>query len=138
VQYFWSPSIKNFLVDEVHGSTVPSDAKAITETQYRDFLTARAQGKIIQSDADGNPETIDPPTPAPSRLISKWLFNLRFTQEERIAIYTSTDPVVIMIRNDYIIAPDPMNMDDSNTTAFMNYFTSSGILASGRQAEILA
>ena len=126
---YFAASTMGLYSDDVN-QTMPEDAVLITEQQY-----VALAGKIISIDDNGNPVVAPPPTS--SRWISKWLFNLRFTQQERIAIYTSTDPVVIMIRSDYLVAPDPMNMDDTNTNDLLDYFTSVGILAAGRKATIL-
>jgi hypothetical protein len=123
-------------------STIPIDAVRITESKWQELMEAQAQsgttGKVIQSDAQGRPIIVDAEPPPASRWITKWLFNLRYTLQERVAIYTSTDPIVITIRNDYLIAPDPMNMDDPMTIQFLDYFVAVGIITSERKAEILA
>jgi len=54
---FYSKSTNGFY-DAAINSVIPSDALQISEEQYKALLEAQQIGKIIQSDANGNPEAV--------------------------------------------------------------------------------
>lgn len=47
---------------------IPADAVEITEEQHAELLAAQSAGKIITSDANGNPIAIDPQSPSADQL----------------------------------------------------------------------
>jgi hypothetical protein len=133
--YYFAASTLGFYDSNLHQTgQVPLDAVEISEDDYKAFA-----GKKVTANPNGSPRLdTSPGIPlTPSRWISKWLFNLRFTIQERAAIYTSANPMVLVMREDFKIAPDPMNLDDLATAEFLDYFTSEGLLANGRKEEIL-
>lgn len=75
--------------------------------------------------------------PRPIQPITKLQFLRRFTAEERIAIRASTDPVIVDFMALLDLAED-VRVDDPDTTAAVAYLTALGLLATDRDAEILA
>jgi len=68
--------------------------------------------------------------------ITKLSFLQRFTQEERIAIRTSTDPIVVDFLELLSMAQD-VDTAYPDTIAGVNYLESTGLVGEGRAAEIL-
>lgn len=76
------------------------------------------------------------PDPIAILTISKLDFLRRFTAEERIAIRSSIDPVII----DFLYLLDlaqEVNLTDSDTIAGVTYCESINLLAEGRATQIL-
>jgi len=68
---FYSASTRGFYDDAIH-STLPADAKPITEQVRADLLAAQSAGKVIEADADGFPVAVDPPPPGPPQVVSRF------------------------------------------------------------------
>lgn len=81
-----------------------------------------------------------PPAPEPAvpPIVGPISFKLLFTAQERIAIKTSEDPIVLDF---FSIAEDPrtteVNLALSSTQEALTYLTTLGILAEGRKEQIL-
>lgn len=58
---FYSKTTKGFYVSEIHGDNKPSDCVEITEELWQDLLDGLSIGKVIETDADGNPYVAEPP-----------------------------------------------------------------------------
>lgn len=71
----------------------------------------------------------------PSKL-TKLKFLNRFTMQERIAIRSSTDPIVNDIMN-LFDAAEYISISDINTIQGIGYLSMAGILSTNRVAEIL-
>jgi hypothetical protein len=65
----YSQSTSGFYRLDVHGSSMPHDAKEITHEQYAALLDGQAQGKSIVQGDDGNPKLQDAPPSADHELI---------------------------------------------------------------------
>ena len=68
MKLYFSKSTNGFYTDEIHGEAIPADAVEITEEQHAELLAGQSTGKIITSDADGNPVLQDPPAPTDDEL----------------------------------------------------------------------
>lgn len=68
--------------------------------------------------------------------LSQLSFLRKFTAEERIAIRTSIDPIIIDFLHLLNIAQD-INLSDPDTVAGVNYLESIGLLDTGRATTIL-
>lgn len=84
--------------------------------------------------AAGN-SIVPPDPPAPELAISLPAFLKRFTSAERIACWTSTDPVVIDLVK-MLLAADPVHLDDPLVPYGLSVLEQKGILATGRAAVI--
>ena len=86
------------------------------------------------------PTPPEPPAPEPAvpPIVGPIAFKLLFTAQERIAIKTSEDPIVLDF---FSIAEDPrtteVNLALSSTQEALTYLTTVGILAEGRKEQIL-
>ncbi len=65
---FYSKTTKGFYDPTIHGANIPPDAVEITDQQHADLLNGQSAGKVITSDANGNPELTDPPAPTTDQL----------------------------------------------------------------------
>lgn len=54
---FYSKTTGGFYDDGIH-TTMPADAKPITDAQWQSALDGQSQGKVIQADADGLPVAV--------------------------------------------------------------------------------
>lgn len=68
---FYSASTRGFYDDAIH-TTLPADAKPITEQARANLLAAQSAGKVIEADADGFPVAVDPPPPGPPQVVSRF------------------------------------------------------------------
>jgi hypothetical protein len=75
--------------------------------------------------------------PAKIRQISKGAFRRRLTLSEKVAIQTSTDPVVKVLDDD-LKASSFVDLDYQLLIDGLNYLESIGILTSARVTELLA
>lgn len=57
---YYSKTTGGFYDDAIN-SSMPNDAKLITDQQWQNAMTGQSQGKIIQSDATGIPQCVDSP-----------------------------------------------------------------------------
>lgn len=76
---------------------------------------------------------VDPPPPVLTRL----QMLRRFTRDERVAIRSSTDPVV----QDFLSlleAASEVDLGDTDTIAGVQYLEQQGLIAAGRAAEVLS
>lgn len=86
------------------------------------------------------PTPPEPPAPEPAvpPIVGPIAFKLLFTAQERIAIKTSEDPIVLDF---FSIAEDPrtteVNLALSSTQEALTHLTTVGILAEGRKEQIL-
>jgi hypothetical protein len=65
---FYSVSTNGFY-DSTINKDIPKDSVEITTQQHQELLNSQSKGKIIQADANGNPTTVDRPTPTIEQLI---------------------------------------------------------------------
>ena len=54
--------------DSVINAVMPPDAVAVTDAAYAALFAAQATGQIIQPDANGNPEAVNPPAPSSAQV----------------------------------------------------------------------
>ncbi|MEZ7276056.1 hypothetical protein [Pseudoalteromonas sp. 68 DY56-GL68] len=73
---------------------------------------------------------------APIRVISKGAFRRRLTLNEKVAVKTSTDPVVKVLEED-LIATSNVDLDFQPLIDGLDYLISVGILTAERKAELL-
>lgn len=71
------------------------------------------------------------------RILSPWELRQRFTFRERVAITSSADAGVMVIREDLMTAQE-CNLDDPSVGMSLDYLISKGLITSARKAEILA
>jgi hypothetical protein len=69
--YYFSAKMVGFYNDALKdlydkNSSWPTDAVAITNDTYTAMISGQIAGKILSSDANGNPVLNDPPTPTAS------------------------------------------------------------------------
>ena len=69
--------------------------------------------------------------------LTKLMFLTRFTIQERIAIRTSTDPIVNDVMS-LFDAASYISVSDANTVQGIQYFVTVGLLTAERAQEILA
>lgn len=69
----FSATTGGFYTPEIHGDNIPSDAVAISDEEYATLFSGQASGRIISSDADGNPVLIDASRPTSQELRAKEL-----------------------------------------------------------------
>lgn len=67
----YSASTRGFYDDAIH-STLPADAKPITEQVRENLLAAQSAGKVIEPDANGLPVAVDLPPPGPPQVVSRF------------------------------------------------------------------
>lgn len=77
------------------------------------------------------------PTPPLKTIYSKFTFKQKFTFAEWQSAKTSVDPVIQDFIETFTIA-DYIDLDHDSLISAVNYLESTGIIASGRAAEILA
>lgn len=117
-------------------NVIEGDGSSDFMASFPNAVALKSPGGIGSTYSGGNFSV--PPTPAASahNWISATKFLLRFTTQERIAIRTSTDPIV----QDFIglinTAVD-VDLTDPATTQGVQYLESSGLIGSGRAAQIL-
>lgn len=80
---------------------------------------------------------LEPPEPPPVRIISKADFRNRFTTEEKLAIYSSTD-IIVKIFLDDLAAIDMVDLDSANIISGVQALETAGLLISERTLEILS
>jgi len=71
------------------------------------------------------------------RRVHPYYFRLRFTQAQRVAIATSTDPLVVDLREGFAAA-DTIGLDDPRTAAGLQLLVARGLIAAGDVAALLA
>jgi hypothetical protein len=82
---------------------------------------------------------IETPAPEIKQPISVLDFRNRFTQDEKIAIYTAAKSVVaIQVWIDDLASAKDVNVTHDQTIAGINALESAGLIGAGRAAEILA
>lgn len=80
----------------------------------------------------------DPAPPKPDRVrLTRYEFRRRFTAAEKVEMYNSTDTMVRVFLDD-VQAAENVNVTDQDTVDGVAYLTSLGLIAAGRDAEILA
>lgn len=91
---FFSKSTNGFYLTEFHGSNMPDDVVEITLERHTELLAGQEAGKVISSDADGNPILIDPPPPGYADLraaeyppMADYLDGIVKNDQEQIAKY---------------------------------------------------
>ena len=95
-----------------------------------DFIAAHHPDAVLQEDDEPAPEIKQP--------ISVLDFRNRFTQSEKIAIYTAAKQVVaIQVWIDDLASAKDVNVTHDPTIAGINALESAGLIAKGRAAEIL-
>ena len=112
------------------------------------YYVKNAQGTLINTIVLNDPLDWTPPdgcvlelaeeSPPPAKpvLLTQLAFLRRFTPQERIAIRSSTDPIIIDFLHLLSLAQD-VRLDDLDTVAGVNYLEQQALLAEGRAAEIL-
>jgi hypothetical protein len=74
---------------------------------------------------------------AMSRALTKWAFRSRFTFEERMLLDNSTNPAVVVLRND-LSSAEYVDLDDPAVLLGFDLLIMNGIITSNRKSEILA
>ena len=57
---YYSASTGGFYATEIHGDSIPADAKEITNKRHAELLEGQSLGKVITADKDGYPTLTDP------------------------------------------------------------------------------
>lgn len=65
---FYNAATRGFYNDDHDWSTPPAGSVQITKAAYDALIAGQSQGKVITSDANGNPVLADPPAPTTSFL----------------------------------------------------------------------
>jgi hypothetical protein len=76
-------------------------------------------------------------TPRINYVLTRYQFRSRFTAAEKVAMYDSPDTMVRVFLDD-VQAAESINVTDQDTVDGVSYLTSLGLIAAGRDAEILA
>lgn len=80
----------------------------------------------------------DPAPPKPDRVrLTRYEFRSRFTAAEKVEMYDSTDTMVRVFLDD-IQSADNINVSEQDTIDGVAYLTGTGLIAAGRDVEILA
>ena len=79
---------------------------------------------------------VEPPKPEEA-IITKYAFRKRFTLNEKVALKTSTDPVIQVMQDD-IDAAQEIDLNDLDLIAGLEYCVTQGILTEERKEEILS
>lgn len=74
---------------------------------------------------------------AQARRVHPYYFRLRFTQAQRVAIATSTDPAVIDLREGFAAA-DTIGLDDRRTAGGLQLLADKGLIDQADVAKLLA
>lgn len=126
----------------------PADPTSLYHPDVAALYSTEVPDEALNGDSfvDGvwTPKPAPEPTPAPEPIpptppkVSPVEFKLLFTAPERVAIKTSDDPVV---QDFFELINDPrlthVNLALQSTQDALDYLTATGVLASGRKAEIL-
>jgi hypothetical protein len=80
--YYFSKSSGGFYNTAVQ-SVMPSDVVTVSDEQYKALLQAQEQGKLIQADADGNPQAVVYPPLTGNALIQSQIDVLEKTVTQR-------------------------------------------------------
>lgn len=85
-------------------------------------------------------EPVTPPAPPqPKTPISVLAFRSRFSDQEKVAIYTAAkSSVEVQIWLDDLMAASDVRTDDPRTVAGVEALEAAGLIGAGRAAEILA
>ena len=109
------------------GACIPPDERNADWRDYQAWL-----------EAGNTPEASDPPPPDPNaRRVHPYYFRLRFTQAQRIAIATSTDPAVIDLRDGFAAA-DTIGLDDRRTVDGLQLLVLKGLISADDVPKLLA
>ena len=109
------------------GAFIPADERNADWRDYQAWL-----------EAGNTPEASDPPPPDPNaRRVHPYYFRLRFTQAQRIAIATSTDPAVIDLRDGFAAA-DTIGLDDRRTVDGLQLLVLKGLISADDVPKLLA
>lgn len=81
---FYSRNENAFYDSEINGDDIPHDAVEITESHWRELLSEQSQGKIIKSNDDGYPISVNRPEPSNDELRKIELTNLSTEYQEDI------------------------------------------------------
>lgn len=84
----------------------------------------------------GDTPLLSLPTEGPVRKLSVGAFRRRLTLDEKVAINTSTDPVVQVLKED-LFSSDFVDLDFEQTLAGLSYLESIGILTEGRKEALV-
>lgn len=109
----------------------------LAESQSIADHIASLDGATARLLADGETVAVLVPEPIREVQLTKLQFLRRFTAEERIAIRTSLNPIIIDFMQLLDLAQD-VRLDDPDTMGGVAYLEQQGLIALGRAAEILA
>lgn len=109
------------------------------------YVVTTADGRVVGFPANGEPspaavenDLTHPPAPTPAPVVVSPLEMIqRLTDAEKVAIFTSEDPGVIVFRN-MAIAAREIRSDDARTLDGLAYLVAIGILSASRPAQLLA
>lgn len=68
---FYSKSTNGFY-DPTINADIPSDSVEITKEYWQSLITSQGQGKIIEADATGYPQAVNPPLPTRDETIAAY------------------------------------------------------------------
>ncbi len=86
----------------------------------------------------GERSAAEPPAPPPIRRITKLSFRNRFTDAEKLALYTAAESSVqLRVYLDDLAAAEFVDLDYPATVAGVQALEQAGIIGAGRAAEIL-
>lgn len=126
VQWLWTESV-TISADLIAISLSPG---SITFT-YAEPLT---DSKKLSLDSA---VTICPESSISGRVLTKWAFRSRFTFQERMLLDNSTDPAVVVLRND-LSSAEHVDLDDPAVSQGFDLLIYNNIISPSRKSEILA
>lgn len=86
----------------------------------------------------GERSAAEPPAPPPIRRITKLSFRNRFTDAEKLALYTAAESSIqLRIYLDDLAAAEFVDLDYPATVAGVQALEQAGIIGAGRAAQIL-
>jgi len=124
VQWLWGEVI----------SSVSADLISITTEDIIVFVFAQNldAGKLSSLDS----AVANCPSESTSRTLTKWAFRSRFTFEERMLLDNSTNPAVVVLRND-LSSAEYVNLDDPSVSQGFDLLIYNNIITPTRKSEIL-
>lgn len=85
---YFSKSTGFFYDESIHKGLMPTDAKKISKEKYKELVSSKAAGKLIQEDDAGNFFAVNPPSPAQQEMLQFVKAELRALRESMLSAVT--------------------------------------------------
>lgn len=125
---YYSKTTTGFYDSDIHGSTVPVDAVAITPEEHTELLVGQAAGKIITADSHGAPILQDPPAPTAAQ---------QWAAYQAKAQVTLSDSDTSMLRIYEAVILGNTTMEAADVVAFVKWRQALRAILSEKQPNIL-